>query len=478
MAAVALVAMVLLFHGGRGCGNGARDDMPPPSFVLVISLDTLRADHLPCYGYERDTAPTISALARESVVFEQAFSQSAQTLTSHKSLFASKYPLTLVAQETNADLETLATLETPLEFTVDCFGTMRETLVSALHEAGYTTAAFTDGGYVHEKVGFGEGYDLFNDDAGGFAQVLTRAGEWLNGHDLAEPTFLFVHGYDIHCPYWSREPFNTRYLEGVSSELPFEHTCGKGTFMEVELSDEDVAAINAHYDGGIASVDDYLAKLFDHLRELGVYDEALIVILSDHGESLGEHGQVGHGGLYLEQLHVPLILKLPASWDVQPARLAEPVELVDVMPTILECCDVPVPEDGLDGRSLLSILFRGGEGRRYVVAQTTFQEGRRPPGGPTVYQSSASKRSLLEPGRWHLVHDPRGGAVELFELGMDPGGTEDLAPLGPDMLPDLLEVLEGYDRGDPGAGFRPPETLDLPEEVRERLRDIGYGGDK
>ena len=457
-----------------GCGGRGEDTRPRPEFVLLVSIDTLRADRLSCYGHDRLTSPHLDELAKEGVLFENAFSQSAQTLTSHKSLFASKYPLTLVAEETNADLNTLAALEDPLPFTVDCFASVRETLMSAVQGAGYRTAAFTDGGYVTAEVGFGPGYDHFNDEAGGFASVLTRANEWLTEHlDDGDPKLLFVHGYDVHCPYWQRAPYNEKFLGDTESAIDFEFACGKGGLAERELSPADLAALRAHYDGGVASVDDYLGQLLARLRELALWDEALVVVFSDHGESLGEHGQVGHGGLYYEQLHVPLIVKFPAAWGVRPARIREAVELVDVMPTVLDVLGLEAPA-GIDGRSVLPILRRGAEGRRYVIGQTTFQEGRRAAGGPVRYLTNPAVRSILEPGRWHLVHDARADASEIFALDRDPRAEHDLSAEVPEELTTLLEALGAYDRGDSAAGFRPPDGANLSRELRDHLRGIGY----
>ena len=127
----------------------------------------------------------------------------------------------------------------------------------------------------------------------------------------------------------------------------------------MKLRPVDLQAISDHYDGGIASADAYLGELFAEFRRLQLYDEALIVVTSDHGESLGEHDQIGHGGLYLEQLLVPLIIKLPASWAAPRGRVAQPVALLDVLPTILSACGIPLPAD-LDGRSLLPLLWGTG----------------------------------------------------------------------------------------------------------------------
>ncbi|MEW6073203.1 MAG: sulfatase-like hydrolase/transferase [Planctomycetota bacterium] len=467
-----IVLLLAAALGGGGCGtDGAAP--PPPSFVLLVSIDTLRADHLACYGYDRPTSPRLDAVAREGVLFEQAFSQSAQTLTSHKSIFAAKYPLTLVAEATGADLAALAALEAPLSFTVDCFAGVRESLVSAVREAGWKTAAFTDGGYVAAELGFATGWDAFNDEGGGFAGVLARADQWLAAQDLAAPTVLFLHGYDVHCPYWSRAPFHDLFGGDAASEIDFRYLCGKGGFMERELSAGDLAALHAHYDGSIASTDDYLGLFFDRLAERGLWEEALVVIFADHGESLGEHGEVGHGGLYLEQLHVPLLVKFPAAWKVPPGRIRAPVELVDVMPTVLDCLGI-APPAGIDGRSLLPILVRGAPGRRHVVAQTTFQEGRRESGGGVRYVTEPARRTILEPGRWQLVHDARRDAAELFALSRDPRGLVDLAASDPPELAHLLGALAAYDRGDPEAVFRSPDTAGLSPALREELRAIGY----
>jgi arylsulfatase A-like enzyme len=212
------------------------------------------------------------------------------------------------------------------------------------------------------------------------------------------------------------------------------------------------------------------------LRELGLYDEALILVTSDHGESLGTHGQIGHGGLFLEQLMVPLIIKFPSSWSWDSQVVEDPVELVDVMPTILGACGIEAPP-GLDGRSLIAAEQSP---RRHLVAQMAYREG------PELI-SNPAKRALLEPGRWLLIHDARSDRLELFDLGKDPealtavamgarpgaqdGSSDDIAAA----LPGLLAALAALDAGRSADEFVEP-AVEMDEEMLRALKSLGYVG--
>ena len=472
--ACAFAVLAALWCGGlgAGCSPGEREDPgndQGPQCVVLISLDTLRADRLRLYGYERDTAPRLDALARESVVFATVAAQATQTLVSHKSIFTGKYPLRLLGETTHADLARLSSLNQPADYLVAAFQDLKgELLIGGLRERGYVTAAFTDGGWMRREMGFADGFDVFDDRGGHLAGILPRAYKWLAQHRRRR-FFLFIHTYDTHCPYTCREPYNSLFCPDHTRHIPLEGMCGKPELMNQRLTEADRQAISDHYDGGIASADAWVGELLDKLRELKLYDRALIIVTSDHGDSLGEHDQIGHGGLYLEQLLVPLIIKFPAGWQVGPGVITDPVEMVDVLPTVYEACGLEVPE-GLDGRSLLPLVREGETQRRFLVAQTTFREGRRSLTNP-------AKRAVLDPGRWLLIHDARTPSLELFDLQADPRGLTDVAGQAPAELGQLLAVLTAHDQSSSEGRFIRPEPAPMSEELKRQLESLGYVGD-
>jgi arylsulfatase A-like enzyme len=478
VAGLALLALNLLGCGKSPSTENVSGGAPPreaPEHVVLVCLDTLRAGRLGCYGHYRETSPNLDAFAAENILFSMAQAQCSQTLISHKSFFAGKHPLRLIREITYADWDLLTELGGSAEFLMRVFREApSDVFLDELKEAGYFTAAFTDNVWVSADFGFDAGFDLFNESREHFAEILPKAFRWLDeNHDRR--FFLFLHTYDTHCPYPCREPYNSMFNDPEASDIDLEGRCGKSTgdqpgLMEMDLTESDLAAIADRYDGGIASVDAYMKDLFDKLRALNIYDEALIIVISDHGESLGEHGQIGHGGLYIDQLMVPFIVKLPASWGIDPAAVPHPVALLDVMPTILDICRLPVRED-CDGRSLLPLITGGGAYRRHLVAQTTFREG---PEGTT----SAVKRAIQDPGRWLLIHDGQTDARELFDLLEDPAGLENVADQHPEVVEELLALLESYDAGEASGVFVEPPSEPISEERKRALESLGYTGNE
>jgi hypothetical protein len=346
----------------------------------------------------------------------------------------------------------------------------------ALQEGGYRTVGFTDGGWMRQAMGFASGFNSYDDRGGLFQQIMPRALAWLreDSASAGRRTFLFVHAYDIHCPYESRQPFDTLFCTDHTRHLDLKGRCGKGDLVSRDLDDEDLQAISDHYDGGIASADAYVGELFDLLKATGRYEEAMIVVTSDHGDALGEHGQIGHGGLYLEQIMVPLIMKMPASWEIGRARIDAPAELVDVMPTVLQAAGARVQED-VDGHSLLPLMKGPARGRAFLTAQLTFREGRK---GVT----SLAKRAILEPRRRLLIYDQATTHVEAFDLQSDPLGMKDVAPGRPEWMNSLMAAMVVRDRALTGTGLgrgqvpaagRPLEEQVSPE-LLEELKSLGY----
>lgn len=434
---------------------------PRPDLVVLVSLDALRPDRLGMYGYARETAPRLRALGQEGAVFRTVAAQSSHPLTSHKSLFTGKHPATLMLEQTGADLLELSSVEDPREYLVTTFTAVRGKLAAGFRERGFRTAAFTDGPWMSRASGFDEGFGVFDDAGGGLSAILPRALAWLESN-AAAPSFLFLQASDLRCPYRAHEPFEAAFCQDHAAHSALDDLCAPSGR---NLSSADVTAFSDHYDAALLSADDELGRLFDGLRARGLWERALIVVTAGHGESLGERGAPGHGGLYLEQLLVPLILKLPEAWNLRPTTVDEPVELVDLLPTLFALCGIP-PASDADGRSLLPTLLRGVRGRDVLAAQGALEEA------PELF-SSPSKRTLLRPGRWQVIHDPARPGASFFALASDPGARNGY-PVAAELVQPLLDVLLERGRDERRPVLRAHREVRFSPEIEEELDRLGY----
>jgi len=302
--------------------------------VILISLDTLRPDHLGCYGYKRNTSPNIDSFARDdAVMFKSAYAQSPYTLTSHMCMLTGLYPEAhMVLQPNFSDKGKTQYLKEDIV-----------TLAEAFKEEGYITSAFTDGLLVDHKYGFDQGFDEYRDmrktgaHLNGFRKFGKDLLDWIKDNKNKD-FFLFVHTYDTHAPYVPPEPFLSQFKDQAPArELPSASMlyCSylnlhSGIQIPKYRRLQDV--IDA-YDGGVAYVDSEMGKLFNHLKDLDLWEEALIVVTSDHGEAFMENRlQIGHG-LFLnnEETLVPLIMKFPNALH-KGVNVDQVVESIDIMP--------------------------------------------------------------------------------------------------------------------------------------------------
>lgn len=341
------------------CGCSKREqDVPPPPNLLLISIDTLRADHLSCYGYKRNTSARIDKLAADGILFENCFSVSCKTTPSHMSIMTGLYP-----QEHNVYMWS-KNAQGP------CLGKTLSpaipTLAEILKQKGYHNVAFTGGANVAAKIGFGRGFEIYRED-----DNIEAAVEWLQ-KNCNKPFFMFYHTYYTHDPYLPPPPYDKKFNPEYSGEIP-----NKAAFLKtmkidetedwhgqwdrlhqyywskVNLNDKhDLFHLKALYDGCINNVDDnFIGGLLDSLQSQGQLDNTLIIITSDHGEEFLEHGRTLHDSLYKEVTHVPLIMRLP---EKIPAglRVRQIVRSIDIMPTVLDLLDIKA-EVGMRGISLL-----------------------------------------------------------------------------------------------------------------------------
>ncbi len=333
---------------------------PPPN-VLLISIDTLRADRLSLYGYARQTSPHLDEWARsEAAVFRSAVAQAPWTLPSHVSMFTGLNPNRYESNMPNAANPGLTMLP------------------EILRDAGYATAAVTGGAFLHPQYGFTQGFDRYSyavtpphaDDSGReIEDGVAKALEWLDGH-RNRSFFLFFHTYEVHDPYRPRQPYFRQFTDQppITVKVPPRSSERSGGF-EVRrafsalasqeelngLSSADIAdLVSSAYDSGVAYADEQVSRLLKKLAELELQDNTIIVVTSDHGEMLGEHDSVGHVYLFEENILVPLIIAAPGGRGAGRV-ISDQVRSIDLVPTILDLAGVPREPD-LDGQSLVSMM--------------------------------------------------------------------------------------------------------------------------
>jgi choline-sulfatase len=406
-----------------------------PASVILISIDTLRADHLSCYGYKALATPNIDSLARGGTIFAEINSQIPITLPSHVSLFTSTYPFMTGIEENGEVLPSGAI-----------------TLATVLKSHGYRTAAFIGGYFLARRFGFSQGFDLYDSpfDSRRFeraldlkrpaAEVTKSAEDWLI-HNQDHPFLAFVHLFDLHQPY--------------DPPARFERIAPK-----------------SEYDAELAYVDDVLGGFFRFLSEKSIDRHCLLVLLSDHGESLGEHGEHTHGYfIYQSTLHVPLIIHWPAgelfpergSGDSKakagyPARVDSPAGLIDVAPTILQALGIPEPSS-FAGRSLMPLLLGEVAAERDVYSESTYAHDK---------FGWAALRGMRV-GNYHYIQAPK---PELYNIDEDRGETHNLYSTHESLTHSYggrLDALRARYRvqTDAAASRVSPEVL-------ERLRSLGY----
>jgi arylsulfatase A-like enzyme len=430
-------------------------DLTNPNLIL-ISIDTLRADRLSAYGYHRRTSPNLERFADEAVVFDRFFFSGGGTLPSHMSMMTSLNPLTHgITPENRRTLES-----------------ERITLAEQLSDAGYVTAGFVDAGWVSGTFGFSQGFDLYDDEGGHFEKILPKVYDWLDTH-ARDRFFLFIHTYDVHSR-WRRLPYECPgdyYDELYSSQYDVDFDgcrnglCAtklltwvnsgirEGTLRGTDFfTTEEIDFISALYDGCINYVDDRIRRLLKRLKRLAIYDRSLIIVTSDHGEEFLEHGMLLHEQPYEEIAHIPLIIKLPGS-EYGGRRVSHLAAMVDLMPTVLDVLEVPVNSQA-QGTTLVPTIADDAPVRDAIH----------------MYSVLRTDRYKYDPGR-----------NELYDLASDPLERTNISAHSGELLhrfDDRVRHLTGRDE-ELHQAFqsrleRRPEPLHLTPDEIEDLRKLGY----
>ncbi len=396
-----------------------RTTSPADGPVILISIDTLRADHLPVYGYRQVQTPNIDSLAADSVVFDRAYSHTPQTLPAHTSILSGQLPVEHGVRDN-------------IGFTVK---SGQWFLQRALHDLGWPTGGFVSAYVLRRATGIDQGFDTFDSDLPAAspelsigqvqrdgALTLAAAEKWLDARGKMR-FFLFLHFYEPHKPY--APP--ARY------------------------------AMYAPYDGEIAYADELVGRLLGRLRGSGLYDRSTILLLADHGEGLGDHGEQEHGMfLYQETTHVPLMIKVAGHH--KHLRVAAPVQHIDVVPTILDLIGAPIP-GSLHGRSLKPLL----DGTGTVADSGIYAEALY-----SRYHFGWSELYSLTDTRYRLIRAPRD---ELFDLERDPRESRSIAADRPQVRQAMRTALEQLIGG---TSIAAPSAVS--DEDRQRLSALGYVG--
>ena len=424
-----------------------------PTSVILISIDTLRADALGCYGYPRPTSPNTDRMAREGVLFRDVIASSSWTLPAHVSMLTGLDP----DRHGVVKFSFFHPLADELE-----------TLAERLWDAGYETGGLIGGGFVSNDLGFDQGCDRQweNPDSSGRTDtlhaVVDRAKPWL-AERRGRPFFLFLHTYHVHLPFEPPPPYDTMFDPGYDG--PYKSRLTEkdafGLVRAKRLGPRLMRHARALYDGEIRDMDAAMGNLVSFLRSTGLDQHTCVLVTSDHGEEFGEHDGFSHGRakVYEELIRVPLIVWCPSR--VPRGRVVEDLaSLTDVMPTVLELAGIAVP-DGLDGRSLAPALHGASSPRR--AAAISEVDG-------SVDRVEGTVRAVRGP-RHKLIASTIDGSELLFDLQADPGERADLRQQAPALARQLRALGDDRARG-PAVAAAPAITPD--DAMQERLRALGY----
>jgi arylsulfatase A-like enzyme len=354
---------------------GGRTERSPEEWspnVLIVSIDTLRADRLGCYGYERDTTPALDRLARERAVrFTRAVAEAPWTLPSHVTMLSGLHPLTHGVRRPG--------LAPPDEVVL---------LAERLRDSHYSFA-ITDGVWLSEQWGFARGFDSFHARDQDIDRAVEQVLEYVRHRRDKGPWFGFLHTYDVHCPYDPPPPYAGRFASSEAEPIEVAGRCGNPHFNSMQVTPGQARFLSDRYDEDLRRVDDALAVLFAGFDALELWKDTVVIVTSDHGEEFLEHGRIGHERTLSEEvLSIPLLVAAPG---LAPRVVEEVVGLADLVPTVLEL--VGAERVGrFDGRSLVPILQGGTDAGRqgWVLSDLAWQAER-------VARTTRTGRDEIEP---------------------------------------------------------------------------------
>lgn len=454
-----LAAAVLVLAHGCGPGRDAPVEGSSSPSIVLITIDTLRADHLGCYGYFRDTSPNLDAFSKDSVFFERAYCPMATTLPSHVSMLTGLSPL---EHGIHANQEHGGGIFRS--------GPGARSIAEFLRDEGYVTGAFVSATPLKRSSGIDAGFETFDEPSRAMRkaeETTAPALRWIERH-AAKKLFCWIHYYDPHWPRRPPAPFVDRYRDepGLDAFLRDRQIPDAVAAAPCKLATVTREATNA-YDGAIRYVDQEVGRVFDALRAAGLWDRSVVIVTSDHGEGLNQHDWPAHGRTFEEQLHVPLMIRFPGARSDLPRRVTKLVSLVDLMPTVLGRLGVPVASGFERQASGVDALAPGFEERPLLAMRSA-----RDCGG-----EGGAMLALTSP-EWKYVHDPPAGD-RLFHRSDDPfelRNVRDAQPTVADALRTrLLEIASRETKkGNDLAAQRGGEAHPLDPQVLEELESLGY----
>jgi len=418
--------------------------------IILISIDSLRADHLHSYGYARNTSPNLDAVAAQGAVFETVISPTSWTLPAHMTLM------------TSLDPEAHGVITNRLRL-----GRGIDTLPQRLQRSGYATAGFVSATYLDGLYGFSRGFDEYDDytllrvageksrSAVTSQQVAQRAVDYLQKRSSAKdqrPFFLFLHFFDVHYDYNPPAPYARMFDAAYAGRVT-----GNVDSVRQGMPSQDLNHVVALYDGEIAWVDANIGKILSSLHALGIDDNTIVAVTADHGEEFLEHGQAAHyKTLYDEVLRVPLVIRYPGH--VAPGRRVQgQVRLMDVAPTLLSLAGFPVshPRLGTEARSLACLL--------------TSPQPRRAPNLP-AFGDLRGEVASVRTGDAKLIRNLRTNKEEFYDLDHDPGERTNLDAIGQRERDQLRIILTRWRSSATAVN----DQADLDEEEKAALKSLGY----
>jgi len=471
----ALLASLIACGGDRARPSGP--PAGPRQNILLITVDTLRPDHLGCYGYRRATSPNIDVLARHGVVFRHAITAAARTVQSFPSILTGVYPMVHGLRYEGQSQAVIGD---------------RPTLTHVLKGHGYDTFAVTEG----LNVGLQGDFDFYDPDlyldpqgrkvylpAKNDHEATLKAAPWLRARKAATaPFFLWMRYTAPHWPYEAPAPYTDMFDPDYRGPHTFNDETHPGeergdiVFGVTRLPPREVEHAVAHYDGEVAYADQAIGDLLKVLETLGQLDRTIVVVTADHGEGLGEHGYFFEHGAYLydENVRVPLIVCAPGR--LPEGRIVESqARTIDIVPTVLDLLGFEAPA-GVQGASLVPRA----RGEETGPAPPAYSESGRNfyKENPRQYvEGVAGKWRMVRTDRYKLILIPRepGALWELYDLEADPGETKNIVAERPDVAAGLRSTLLGLLGSDPLRADR--EEPPLPKDLEEQLRSLGYVGD-
>lgn len=431
--------------------------------VILIVNDALRADHMGTYSYARNTTPHIDRFFKSGAIFSNAFAQATWTLPSLASIMTSLYPSVHGAIYFPNDAKWVEDGYTPPAGKI--LDNSRLTLAEVLQDRGYLTAGVASGGFTNSAFGFSQGFSQYVDGYKSMQGINRTILPWLEKNH-AQKFFLYIHSIDAHDPYKTSPRFDQLwdpdYVGDIDGrrEIVTAVNNGKRT-----LSKDDLHHLIALYDGGISYLDEQLGQLFDKLDELDVADKTLIVLTADHGEQFMEHGNLSHGWLapYDEVLRVPLLFRVPAQ--ATGRQIAQVVESIDIMPTILDFLAITPPQP-VQGQSLLPLVYGAASQAGTAFAESAHSDDKR------------DAVRVLRTRRWKYIRRMNSGPDELYDLKKDPLERVNRIAEEPDLIKSLtLQFTQWEQENLRVKKSLPPLTgkpSSLEEETVEQLKFLGY----